>query len=228
MGIFTRITDILSANLNSMLDNAENPEKMVNQLIREMEDTLVEVKSNAARVIADRKTLERHISYLKNDQLEWEKKAELAVSKGRDDLATLALQEKLKKQNDEDKLKSEMASTEAAIDKFKEDISKLEAKMKEAKAKKKSLIMRRQAAENRRNIQNKLHRASNNSALQKFEQFERRIESLEGEVDAFDSKNPDLEAEFEKLENEDLINKELATLKARMGKTEDKKEEPKK
>lgn len=217
MGIFTRLSDIINSNIVHMLDKAENPEKMVRLMIQEMEDTLVEVKSQAARIIADKKTIERKIQSLVEDEEKWQEKAELAVTKNRDDLATAALEEKAKKSKSKALLINDLEEVESSLEKYKEDILSLEHKLQDAKNRQKSILMRKQTATSQLNVRKQLNRADSHKSFYKFEQFEKRIDHLEGNVEAQDIKNKTLEDEFEKLENESKIEEELKQLKEKMG-----------
>ncbi len=218
MGIFTRFTDIINSNLINMLDKAEDPEKMVRLMIQEMEDTLVEVKSQAAKFIADQKTIERHIKELEEGQTKWQEKAELAVSKGRDDLAVSALEEKSKKEKTAEVMQEELVSLKDAVAKFKEDIELLEKKRAEALQRQKSIIVRKQAATSKMNIHRQVRKYDSTKAALKFEQFERDLDRLEGQAEALDmGKKGDLMDEFNKLENESAVAKELQKIKEKLG-----------
>ena len=184
MGIFSRLTDIINANLNSVLDRAEDPEKMIRQMIHEMEDTLVEVRSNAARMIADRKSMERRRRRLGEAQTEWQKKAELALTKGREDLARAALVEKAKLVEDLKGLDEELVHLDEALVKYEEDIAKLEAKLREAKTKQKAIVARQTTATSRLRVRRQVHDRRIDDAFVRFEQMERRVDNLEGEVES--------------------------------------------
>ena len=219
MGIFSRMTDIVNSNIVNMLDKAENPDKMVRLMIQEMEDTLVEVKSQAARIIADKKTIERQISFLRKEEAGWAAKAELAISKERDDLARAALEEKSKKTDTAMVMENDLIQMDDSLEKYREDIAVLDGKLQEAKKRQKQIILRKQTATSRLHVRNKIKRADSNKAMNKFEQFERRIDHLEGEVEAFDiGRESNLDDEFKKLENESKIEEELKALKDKMNK----------
>ena len=157
MGIFSRLTDIINANLNSVLDRAEDPEKMIRQMIHEMEDTLVEVRANAARMIADRKGMARRRQRLDEAQDEWRRKAELALTKDREDLARAALTEKAKLAQDLKDLDEELILLDEALIKYEDDIAKLEAKLREAKAKQKVILARQATATSRLKVRRQVH-----------------------------------------------------------------------
>ncbi len=216
MGIFSRFSDIVNSNINAILDKAEDPEKIVRLMIQEMEDTLVEVRTAAARSIADKKELNRKLTALENEQAGWEKKAELAISKGREDLAKAALIEKTQATKAADALREDYAAIDAGLTKLNEDIARLETKLADAKSRQKSLIARHKTATNRLAARRKLHDYKIDDALVRFEQYERRMEDVEGRVEAYDLGLPkDLKHEFASLESEDAINAELAELKRR-------------
>ena len=147
MGVFSRLSDIINSNLNAMLDKAEDPEKIVRLIIQEMEDTLVEVRSRAARAIADKKEVARKRDEFEARASEWESKAELAIAKGRDDLAKGAIAAKRKAQEMVELFEKEHAAIDKSLEKANEDLEKLQAKLKEAKAKQRSLEIRRGTAQ---------------------------------------------------------------------------------
>jgi phage shock protein A len=219
MGIFSRLTDIINANLNSVLDRAEDPEKMIRQMIHEMEDTLVEVRSNAARMIADRKSMERRRGRLGEAQTEWQRKAELALTKGREDLARAALVEKAKLVEDLKGLDEELVHLDEALVKYEEDIAKLEAKLREAKTKQKAIVARQTTATSRLRVRRQVHDRRIDDAFVRFEQMERRVDNLEGEVESFDlGRAKTLAEEIEELATDGAVEEELAALKSRLGK----------
>ncbi len=139
MGIFTRFSDIVNSNINAILDKAEDPEKIVRLMIQEMEDTLVEVRSAAARSIADKKDLNRKLGLLESEEGEWDAKAELALRKGREDLAKAALVEKSRASSAAEMIRSDYAAIDEGLTKLNQDIAKLETKLLDAKARQKSL-----------------------------------------------------------------------------------------
>ncbi|RMF17575.1 MAG: phage shock protein PspA [Alphaproteobacteria bacterium] len=226
MGIFSRLSDIINANLNALLDRAEDPEKMIRLMIQEMEDTLVEVRSDAARAIADQKDIRRRLERLERLEGEWQRKAELALAKGREDLARGALVEKAKVREMVEHLTHESEQLAEALARHEDDICKLEAKLREARAKKAALAARHKTAVNRLKVQRNLHDRRLDDAFQRFEQVERRIDRLEGEAEALEMGNAEgrtLEEEFRSLEVEETIEKELEALKKRLsgGKSDD-------
>src|SRR5919106_3120707 len=219
MGIFSRLTDIVNANLNAVLDRAEDPEKMIRQMIHEMEDTLVEVRSHAARMIADRKGLERRRVRLGEAQTDWQSKAELALSRSRDDLARAALVEKARLAEDLKVVDEELGHLDEALVKYDEDIAKLEAKLREAKAKQKVILARQATAVSRLRVRRQVHDRRIDDAFVRFEQMERRLDTVEGEVEAFDlGRGRTLAEEIDDLVTDGAVDEELAALKSRLAK----------
>jgi len=223
MGIFSRLSDIINSNLTSLLDKAEDPEKMIRLMIREMEDTLVEVRSDAARIIADRKEAQRTLSRIEDACAEWQRKAELAVFKEREDLAKGALLEKAKLEETAKLLSEDVDNLSFALQKHEEDIVKLENKLREAKAKQKSLQARAETATSQLKVRHQINNRRIDEAFARFDTMERRMDSLEGEVESFDlGKGKTLSEEIAELEAESAIEDELAALKARLAKSKSK------
>lgn len=218
MGVFTRFKDIISANLNSMLDKAEDPEKMIRLIIQEMEDTLVEVRTNSAKAIADKKELARKVELLELQIVEWQQKASLALVKQREDLARAALIEKQKLEHVVKGLHTEQTLVEETIEKLTGEIGKLENKIAETRAKQQALAIRTQTASNRRDVQKQLHTARTHEAMAKFDQFSRKIDEMEAEADLYAKSGnaKSLDQEFAELQAQDEIEKELAKLKEQM------------
>ncbi len=217
MGIFTRFSDIVNSNINAILDKAEDPEKIVRLMIQEMEDTLVEVRSAAARSIADKKDLNRKLSVLEREEREWENKAELALRKGREDLAKAALVEKSRTTAAAEAIRADYEAVDAGLTKLNEDISRLEAKLQDAKARQKALLARHKTANSRLAARRKIHDYKIDDAMVRFEQYTRRIDDVEGRVEAYDMGLPkDLNHEFAGLEAEETIERDLDALKKRV------------
>ncbi|MDX1515830.1 MAG: phage shock protein PspA [Woeseiaceae bacterium] len=217
MGIFTRFSDIVNSNINAILDKAEDPEKIVRLMIQEMEDTLVEVRSAAARSIADKKDLNRKLEALEREQREWDDKAELAIRKDREDLAKAALVEKSRVAAATDALKRDYAAIDDGLAKLNEDIARLEAKLEDAKARQKALLARHKTANGRLAARKKIHDYKIDDALVRFEQYTRRIDDVEGRIEAYDLGLPkDLHHEFASLEAEESVQEELEALKKRI------------
>ena len=217
MGIFTRFSDIVNSNINSILDKAEDPEKIVRLMIQEMEDTLVEVRSAAARSIADKKDLNRKIEALDREKDDWNEKAELAMRKGREDLAKAALVEKSRVAGAVDVLKEDYLTVEDGLTKLNDDIGRLEAKLEDAKTRQKSLLARHKTASSRLAARKKIHDYKIDDAMVRFEAYTRRIDDVEGRVEAYDLGLPkDIGHEFASLEAEELVSEEFDALKERV------------
>jgi len=217
MGIFSRFADIVNSNISALLDKAEDPEKMVRLIIQEMEDTLVEVRSTSAKVLAEKKDILRRVGHAEAQAQDWQDKAELALSKDREDLAKAALAEKRKADDVSVRLRDELLIIEEQIQKLKEEITTLQEKLADAKVRQKAMIMRKQTASSRLEVKRQLDSGKIDHAMNKFEQYERRIEGLESQVDAYElSHQPSLKDEFAALEAEDSVNAELAALKKKV------------
>ncbi|WP_193366602.1 phage shock protein PspA [Pelagibius marinus] len=217
MGIFSRLTDIINSNLNSILDRAEDPEKIIRLVIQEMEDTLVEVRSTAAKTIAEKKESARKLGRLEDAQRNWEEKAELALSKGREDLAKGALVEKAKMAEAAELLKEELEELDAMLAQGEADIAKLESKLREAKAKQQALTARHETASSRLKVRRNLYDGRVDEAFARFEQVEKKLDEAEGEVEAFDlGRGKSLAEEISELAAESAIEDELAALKAKV------------
>ncbi|MDI3325146.1 phage shock protein PspA [Pontibacterium granulatum] len=216
MGIFSRFQDIVNANITSLLDRAEDPEKMIRMMIQEMEDTLVEVRTTSARVIADRKTLERRINNLQRDADEWEGKAKLALSKGREDLARAALAEQSSIQDTLELAHNEMLLVDEQLAELNDEIGQLQRKLDDAKAKQKALLAREQTTRSRLEIRRRFSRDKLNAAFEKFERYERKMDDMEAEVESYDLGTKDLAEEIADLERDEKLDEALAKLKAQM------------
>jgi len=217
MGIFTRFSDIVNSNINAILDKAEDPEKIVRLMIQEMEDTLVEVRSAAARSIADKKDLNRKLEILEREQREWDNKAELALRKNREDLAKAALVEKSRVTAATEAIRNDYAAVDEGLGKLNDDIGRLEAKLLDAKSRQKALLARHKTANSRLEARKKIHDYKIDDALVRFEQYTRRIDDVEGRIEAYDMGLPkDLNHEFASLEAEDAVAQELDDLKRRV------------
>lgn len=216
MSIFSRFTDIINSNINAILDKAEDPEKMVRLIIQEMEETLVEVRTTSARAIADKKELSRRAETLVAEAGDWEAKAELAISKARDDLAKAALVERNKAQEAVDTLHGELAVLDETLAKLNDDIGQLQAKIKDAKTRQNAIIMRGQAAQTRLGVRRQLADHNIDDAMTRFEQYERKMDNLEGEIESYDLGQKTLADEISDLEQDETIDEELRKLKEKM------------
>ncbi len=218
MGIFSRFADIVNSNISALLDKAEDPEKMIRLIIQEMEDTLVEVRTNSAKAMADKKELARKVGSIEQQLEDWQNKATLALTKQREDLARAALIEKQKLQHVLKGLHTEQTLVEETIEKLTGEIGKLETKITETRAKQQALAIRSQAASHRRDVQRHLHAGRSEEAMAKFEQFSRKVDELEAEADLYAQSGQarSLEKEFAELQAQDEIEKELNKLKDQM------------
>ncbi|NUM56492.1 MAG: phage shock protein PspA [Candidatus Hydrogenedentes bacterium] len=217
MGIFTRVRDIISSNINAMLEKAEDPEKLIKLMIREMEDTLVEVKASCAGAMATKKKIQREIDEVRKRENDWGAKAQLAVDKGREDLAREALVEKRRFRERAESIDRELAHCDSLVEQYQKDIVQLEDKLASAREKQRVLVQRHVAAQKRRQAQEQVRATDNADALARFENFEQRIERMEAEADLvnFGKKAASLEEEFAKLAGDEEIEKQLAELKAK-------------
>ncbi|MBT1450872.1 phage shock protein PspA [Glaciecola sp. XM2] len=216
MGIFSRFTDIINSNINAILDKAEDPEKMVRLIIQEMEDTLVEVRSASAKTIAAKKDVSHQINKLKAESDDWQAKAELALSKDRDDLARAALQEKAKSGEAAASLEHELELIETELAKLQSETSQLQEKLADAKSRQKTIIMRQNTVSSRLQVKKRLDSSTVDNAMGRFEQFERKIDDLESQVESYDVGKRSLKDEFAELETDGKIDDELAALKQKM------------
>ncbi len=215
MGIFSRTRDIIAANVTDLLDRSENPEKMIRQIIFEMNETLVEVRASAARTIADQKEMKRHVAKLVSLQDSWRDKAALALAKNREDLATAALMEKQKAADMADRLNAEIAVLDDALTSYEQDIAKLQTKLGEARARQTSVENRLESAENRYRLREMTNGDRVLDAFARFEVLERRVDDAEGRADALAlGAKKSLEEEFAELQAADRVADELAALKA--------------
>ncbi len=217
MGIFSRLADIVNSNINAILDRAEDPEKIIRLIIQEMEDTLVEVRSSTVRSIAERKEIERRVETMRREQAEWQRRAELALTRGRDELAKGALTAKARIAEALAREERQHAQLALALDKQNEDIAKLQAKLADAKGREKAIVARRTTASSRIRLRTHLYDERVTDALARFEQVERALDEMEGRVEAFElgRKTADASA-FAVLEHDGQVEEELAALKARL------------
>lgn len=213
MGVFSRVSDIVNSNLNAMLDKAENPEKMVRLIIQEMEETLVEVRTSAARGLADKKELERRRGVFQHEATEWRQKAEIAVKRDRDDLAKGALIEAKKAVEMVDALSKDLDNIETMLVKMNDDINTLIQKLKDAKLRQAALVVRGRSAKARLNVRQQLTERNVDEAMIRFEKYERKIDDLEGAVESYDMGQRNLADEISELEADEQIENELQDLK---------------
>ena len=214
MGIFTRFRDIVSSNINAILDKAEDPEKLIRLMIREMEDTLVEIKAACAGAMASSKKVRRQLDTLRDRIQYWEQKAELAVKKGKDHLAREALVEKRRYVDRRKGLENELDEHDLLIEQYQNNIRQLEDKLKAARDKQRLLVQRHIHAHRKMQAQEEIRRIDSSEAMLKFDELENRIERMEAEADLVNfGKRTALEAEFDTLGVDEEIEKELQALK---------------
>ena len=223
MGIFSRTRDIIAANFTDLLDKAEDPAKMIRMIILEMEETLVEVRASAARTIADQKEMRRQIARLDKLQESWTEKAELALSKGREDLAKAALVEKQKAGDMSESLKSEIETLDDALRASEADIAKLQGKLREARTRQNAIQSRLESAQNRVKMREMYAGTKVDEAFSRFDVLERRADLAEGRADslALGAAPKSLEDEIAELRNSDKVDAELEALKARLARKQE-------
>jgi phage shock protein A len=215
--IYSRFKDIISSNLNAMLDRAEDPEKMIKLMITEMEDTLAEIRASCAGAMASQKRVERALEECRDRGAGWEEKAELAINKGREDLAREALYEKRRCLERANVLEEEALQTQGIVDQYKEEITQLESKVDAAKEKQRLLLHRHIHAQGKKRAREELRRIDTSDAWLRFEQFENRIERMEAEADLayYGRGRSVLDNEFDALKGDEELEKELEELKAK-------------
>ncbi len=218
MSIFSRLTDIINSNITSLLDKAEDPAKMIRLVIQEMEETLVEVRSSTAKIIADKKELARRNEKLARQADDWQQKAELALSKGREDLAKAALIEKASVNEVIDLVKDDMGKLDESLDKLTKEIEQLQAKLNDARSRQKTILLRHSATQSRRAVNSQLNNGNIDQVINRFEHYERKIDQMESEIEADGIARGGIAAEFAALEKDGKIEQELEALKAKLDK----------
>lgn len=217
MGIFSRFSDIINSNINALLDKAEDPEKLVKLIISEMEQTLIEVRSTSVQALTDQKELRRQLAQLKQDSEQWSQKAELAVSKGREDLAKSALQEKHRLEQAAETMAKELALVESSVERLEQDISRLQAKLDEALSRRDAMVMRQQTVAKRQQVNRTYHSPNFDQAFEKFAAYERRLDQMEAEVEAMElGRNKPLKDEIDCLVVNEKVDKELNEIKQKV------------
>ncbi|MFQ1635542.1 phage shock protein PspA [Aeromonas veronii] len=223
MSIFSRLADIINSNLTALLDKAEDPQKMVRLIIQEMEDELVKERSNLARFLTSQKEIGRQVARHQERVDEWQAKAELALTKGREDLARAALIEKKKQTELSETLYREQQAVDSGIEKLGEEIRQLEAKLEDARARQKAMAIRTEAASSRLNVQSQVARGESQAVVSKFERMERRIDEMEARADLGQSDKA-LAQQFAELEVDDQISRELEAMRQKLGQGDSKSE----
>ncbi len=220
MGIFSRTRDIIAANFTDLLDKAEDPAKMIRMIILEMEETLVEVRASAARTIADQKEMRRHVSKLSQLEESWTEKAELALSKDREDLAKAALVERQKATDMINELTQQVTVLDEALKGSEEDIAKLQKKLSEARNRQSSIATRLESANNKFKVREIYSAGRTQDAFSRFDVLERRVDMAEGRAEALNlgAQPKTLEEEIAELKASEKVDAELEALKARLAK----------
>ena len=228
MGILDRIRTVLKANINALISKAEDPEKMLNQLLMDMNEQLLEAKKQVAMSIADEKKLERQMLENKAQGEDWEKKAMLAVKAGKDDLAKEALGRKQEYDGYASSFQKEFESQHTSVEQLKDALRQLQSKIEEASRKKNLLIARAKRAEAQKQIQQTMGSLSANSSFDTFDRMAQKVDQVEAEAEAMKelgevTGDQKLEDKFKELESTDQgSDKLLEDLKAKMGQIEDK------
>ena len=223
MGVFSRLTDIVNANFNALLASAENPERMIRLMIQEMEDTLVEVRSQTVQTIAERKELARRIETARRDEAEWQRKAELALTHDREDLARGALQARHHAGQGRETLERQLEQVVSGLEAQSADIGRLQAKLADARSREKALSSRGRIASSRLKLRTSLHDRRVADAFDRFEAVERRLDEAEGRVEALDigaapeGSPQGLAEQLAGLEANASVEDELAEMRRRLG-----------
>lgn len=219
MGIFSRLGDIINANLNAALEKAEDPEKMIRLMIQEMEDTLVEIRSATAKCIAEKKERARLLKRLEEQKVDWASKAEIALDKGREDLARAALAEKNALADRIEHLNEELSQYDEQLKKYDDDIARLQAKLDDARARQRTIVMRHRSAEHQLKSRRHIHNQKIDEMLHRFDAAERRVDHIESEAEVMDMgrKAQTIGEEFESLARDERVEAELEELKAHRG-----------
>ena len=219
MSVFSRFTDIINANINSLLEKAEDPEKIIRLMIQEMEDTLVEIRSSAAKCIADRKEQRRYMEFLEREQKGWADRAELAVRQGREDLARAALAEKQALADEVEKTLHDTKLLDEQLEKFNSDITQLQGKLTDAKTRQRSIVIRHKAASSQLAARKHIHDDKIDEMLFRFENAERRIDRVEAKGESLDmGRRKGLAEEIAGLEDDNRVEDALEALKAKINK----------
>jgi phage shock protein A len=228
MSVFSRFTDIINANINSLLEKAEDPEKIIRLMVQEMEDTLVEIRSAAAKCIADRKEQRRYAEFLAREQQGWAKRAELAVRQNREDLARAALSEKQALADEAEQVGRETKMLDEQLEKFNSDISQLQSKLTDAKTRQRSIVIRHKTATSQLAARKHIHDDTIDEMLFRFENAERRIDRVEAQGESLNmGRKKGLADEIAGLEDDDRVEDALTALKAKVVKSDKNEQENK-
>jgi phage shock protein A len=216
MGVFSRMRDIVGANINSMLDKAEDPEKMVKMMVREMEDAIIEVKASCAGLMAAKRKIGRDLSEVQRRADDWESKAQLAVNKGRDDLAREALAEKRRYAERVETLQQELDHVDGLTAQSKNDVCQLEDKLKTVRERERLLVQRHKRAHQRRHTETVVRRVDTADIMARFEGFEHRIDHMEAQGDLVNfGRTPTVEEKLASMQRDEELEAELEALKAK-------------
>lgn len=219
MGIFTRLTDIIQANVSAALDRAEEPEKLVRLMVQEMEEALVELRTTSASLIAEKKTLQRKLTKQQSSVDYWHAQAEKALQKEREDLAKAALAEKQKANKEIDSIQPEIDRIDEVLSKVAQDSNSLHQKLTQAKGKLKEYQIRSQSAEVRVKAKSQLHSEQIDRALERFNEIEYKVDRIEAQIESYEvTQSSSLKTQFDELEKDDALDEELAALKAQVAK----------
>lgn len=220
MSMFSRLSDIVNANINTLLEKAEDPEKIIRLMVQEMEDTLVEIRSSAAKCIAEKKERQRQIRYLNEDITDWQNKAELAISKDREDLAKAALREKAELGRRLEAIKADLEVIDGQLQKFDQDITLLQNKLGDAKNRQRSIVLRQRTAKTQLRTRKQVYNEQLDELMFRFENAEQKIERVEAESEAMSmGRSGSLADQIDELGDDEEITQELDALKASLKKT---------
>ena len=216
MALIDRIEDLIKSEINAFLDKAEDPQKMTAQIESELQDALAECRSTAAQIIAEQKGLSRQNDDFVKGIERWQQQAELAVSKGRDDLAKSALIEKQKLVDAQEENQKQAAQLEDALQKLNEDAARLSNKITEVKAKQQQFFRAQNSAVARLKVRSTLNSEEVQNVCARFSQLEQKVERIEAQVESYDIGKNDVYQEFKQMEQDEKLSEELAALKQKV------------
>lgn len=220
MGIFSRFKDIVTSNINSMLDSAEDPEKLIRLMLREMEETLVELKASCAATMAESSKVRRQLDEAIGHSAQWEHRAELALRAGREDMAREALDERIQSEEQIKVLNQELNGFDELIEKCREDIRLLEERIQNTRDRQRLLVERHGAAQVRRQAREQVRAADNSDSMRRFEALDQRISRMENEADlAYQPVHK--HSAFRSMERESAVNEQLEELRRKLDEDEE-------
>jgi len=217
MSVFTRFKDILNSNINSLLDSAEDPEKMIKMMIVEMRDTLVELKASCADKMANTAKVKRQLKQAQDMSIRWQKRAQMAIDEGRDDLAREALIEKRKIMSKIDSMEIELSTLTDGIDSAKENIKKLATKISDATIKFNEIQDRKRNCQDQKNASKVYNNSKEEEIYRQFDRMQDTVEHMASEND-LNKDNKTTEQKFRDFEEKESVDKELNDLKQKRGK----------